>query len=144
MAVISVTVNGSACNSKNIPKLPQKAVTQTRKGKSFLPKTVGTNPISRSRWEPLHRPSSEDTVHVLSSSPSAGPRNLCQGLQTLKWTDFSVPLPAFKFVHNLSLELGYLDTRLGIGEEPVQILLGIGEQPAHILLHHLLTGPGGE
>lgn len=122
MAVISVTVNGSACNSKSIPKLPQKAVTQTRKGKPFLPKTVGTNPISRGRWKPLNRPSSEDTMHVLSSSPSTSPRNLCQGLQTRKWMDLSVPLPAFKFVHNSSLGLGYLDTRLGIGEEPVQIL----------------------
>lgn len=60
--------------------------------------------------------------------PSTSPRNLCQGLQTHKWMDFSAPLPAFKFVHNSSLELGYLDTWLGIGEEQVQILL-----------HHLLT-----
>lgn len=115
---------------KEYPQTSPEAVTQTRKGKSFLPKTVGTNPVSRSRWKPLNRPSSEDTMHVLQVHPQPARGTSATGCRLVSgWTSLSPP--AFKCVHTSPLELGYLDTRRGIGGEPVPILL-----------HHLLTGPG--
>lgn len=105
------------------PNFPRKQLPKPERANPFCPRLWEPTPQQGAHGRPLIVPRLRTPCMSFQVHPSTSPRNLCQGLQIRKWMDFSVPLPAFKFVHHSSLELGCLDTRLGTGEEPVQVLL---------------------
>lgn len=106
--------------TQSIPKLPQKAVTQARKGTSFLPKTVVPTPCQGADESTFIIPRLRTSGMSFQVHPSTSKRNFSQGLQTHKWMDsLTSSLPSN--LYGLIPRTGVPGYTLSIGDEPVQI-----------------------
>ena len=144
-------------DSQKIPQTaPQKAVTQTRKGKFFpVPKTTVANLTARGRWKPLK--SSVDIAHSLASSLFSWHRACATGSSrpqhrgttphvSLPWNAYThththththtPPIPRTIWIHSHSLSSLVLEKRTSsdsapsfINLKPVPVL----GKPYHLL-----------